>query len=74
MFRRLPSSLPADPVFPSSLEGLGFYLNDQDQIRQIKNPEQKFFFKVNANERINDVYKRAMNSKSRFHRNLAYSQ
>lgn len=66
MFRRLPHSLPPDPVFPSNLEGLGYFLNDQDQVRQIKHPEQKFFFKINANERINDVYRGAMNGKPIF--------
>lgn len=62
MFRRLPHTLPADPVFPTNLAGLGYFLNNEDQIRQIKKPEQKFLYKVNTNERITDVYKGSMNS------------
>lgn len=62
MFRRLPHTLPQDPVFAATLGELGYQVNDQDQIRQIKNPEQKYQFRVNANDRVNDVYKDSMNS------------
>ncbi|EEA20704.1 hypothetical protein TMatcc_000692 [Talaromyces marneffei ATCC 18224] len=47
--------LPPDPVHPTDLEKLGFFINDQDQIRQIANAEEGFKFKINANERWNDV-------------------
>ena len=63
MFRRLPNTLPEDPSFPADLEKLGYSLNKDDQIRQIRNPEQKYQYVVNRNERVNDVYKEAMNSK-----------
>jgi hypothetical protein len=61
MFRRLPHTLPADPSFPADLEKLGFFVNDDDQIRQIKNPAQKFQYNMNLNERVNQVYKHANN-------------
>lgn len=62
MFRRLAHTLPPDPVFPARLDELGYFVNDQDQIRQIKNPEQKYTYKINANDRINDAYKGSVNS------------
>ena len=64
MFRRLPNTLPKDPSFPADLEKLGYFINDNDQIRQIKKPDQKYQFVVNRNDRVNEVYKEAMNSKS----------
>ena len=62
MFRRLPHTLPKDPVIPADFQVLGYFINDNDQIRQIRNPEQKYQFVVNRNDRVNDVYKEAMNS------------
>ncbi len=62
MFRRLSHTLPEDPVFPANLQELGYFINAEDRIRQIKKPEQKYQFVVNRNERVNDVYKKAMNS------------
>jgi len=62
MFRRLSHTLPRDPVFPADLEKLGFFVNDQDQIRMIKSPEQKYQYSINKNDRVNDLYKEAMNS------------
>jgi hypothetical protein len=61
MFRRLPHTLPTDPVVVADLEFMGYFINDHDQIRQIRNPDQKFQFAVNRNDRFNDVYKEAMN-------------
>lgn len=63
MFRRRPQTLPKDPSFPTDLEQLGYFINEKDQIRQIHNPEQKYQFAVNKSDRINDVYKEAMNGK-----------
>lgn len=62
MFRRLSHTLPQEPVFPTALRQLGYFLNDHDQIRQIRNPEQKYQFKANVNDRVNEVYKDSMNS------------
>ncbi len=64
MFRRLPNQLPTDITFPADLEALGYFINDNDQIRQIANPDQKYQYKINRSDRVNDVYKEAMNSES----------
>ncbi|KAL2426083.1 hypothetical protein ABEF95_010706 [Exophiala dermatitidis] len=61
MFRRLPHTLPADPVFTPDLEKLGFFVNQDDQIRMIKNPEQKYQYQINRNDRVNQVYRQANN-------------
>lgn len=64
MFRRLPHSLPADPVFNADLEHLGFFVNENDQIRMIKNPTQKYQYQINRNDRVNQVYKAANNGET----------
>jgi hypothetical protein len=64
MFRRRPNTLPSDPVFEPKLDKLGFFVNEHDQIRMIRNPEAKYTFKVNSNERVNYVYRQACNSTS----------
>ncbi|RFU33715.1 hypothetical protein B7463_g2621, partial [Scytalidium lignicola] len=62
MFRRLESGLPKDPVFPTDLEGLGYFINDKDQIKSIENPKAYFKFFLTKNERYNSVQREAMNS------------
>ena len=57
MFRRLPHTLPADPVFEPDLEKLGFFVNDEDKVRLIRNPKQRYQYEVNKNERWNIVHK-----------------
>ena len=64
MFRRLSNSLPQDPQIPNDLAALGYFLNDQDQIRQIKYPDQRYMYQINRNERVNEKHKEAMNGKS----------
>lgn len=64
MFRRKASKLPEEVIFPKTLNELGYFVNDQDQIRQIKNPEQKYSFKSNASARVNEMYREAMNCRS----------
>jgi hypothetical protein len=66
MFRRLSHTLPKDPIIPTDLASLGYFINDRDQIRMIQNPEQKFQYLINKNDRVNDLYKEAMNSKLNF--------
>ena len=61
MFRRLDSGLPKDPVFPSTLEGLGYFINEQDEIRSIENPKAYFKFFLSKNDRHNIVQREAMN-------------
>ena len=62
MFRRLPNQLPKDITFPTDLASLGYFINDNDQIRQIAHPDKKYQYKINRSDRVNDVYKEAMNS------------
>lgn len=62
MFRRLSASLPKDPVIPADLKELGYFINDNDQVRMIQKPDQKYLYRINRNERFNDVYKEAVNS------------
>ncbi|KAL5043533.1 hypothetical protein BDW71DRAFT_119048 [Aspergillus fruticulosus] len=59
VFRR--QDLPADPVFPADLKKLGYFINDKDQIRKISDPTQEFQFKINRNDRWNEVQRNAMN-------------
>ncbi|KAL5343426.1 Arb2 domain-containing protein [Aspergillus crustosus] len=61
MFVLRKQDLPADPVFPANLEKLGYYINDKDQIRKILDASQEFQFKINKNDRWNDVQRGAMN-------------
>ncbi|EXJ64388.1 hypothetical protein A1O7_00724 [Cladophialophora yegresii CBS 114405] len=60
MFRRKADTLPADPVFEPDLDKLGFFINDQDQVRSIKNLERKYQYQINRNERWNQVHKAAV--------------
>ncbi|QYT04508.1 hypothetical protein H0G86_011412 [Trichoderma simmonsii] len=52
MFRRLWSGLPKDASFPSDLKGLGYFINDQDEIRSIEDPDNYFKFFIDKNPRI----------------------
>ncbi|KAL4872378.1 Arb2 domain-containing protein [Aspergillus spectabilis] len=61
MFVFHKQDLPADPVFPASLDKLGYFINDIDQIRKISDPTQEFQFKINKNDRWNEVQRGAMN-------------
>ncbi|KAJ5608909.1 hypothetical protein N7528_009476 [Penicillium herquei] len=53
--------LPPDPTFPVDLNGLGYFLNNRDQIRQIDNPEEGYKYKVNRNDRFNIKHREAIN-------------
>jgi hypothetical protein len=63
MFRRLPDSLPEDPSWESDLTKLGYFISESSLIRQIKNPEARFQFKVTDNDRFNETHKEAFHSK-----------
>ncbi|OTA00667.1 hypothetical protein A9Z42_0009200 [Trichoderma parareesei] len=52
MFRRLWSGLPEDVTFPSDLKGLGYFVNEDDEIRSIEDPDNYFKFYINRNPRI----------------------
>ncbi|KAI9716114.1 MAG: hypothetical protein M1812_005541 [Candelaria pacifica] len=62
MFRRLSSSLPKDPVWPHDLGELGYFVNEDDQIRSIKYPTQDFRYYINKNQRYNEMHGAAMNA------------
>ncbi|KAG5976041.1 hypothetical protein E4U58_006376 [Claviceps cyperi] len=53
MFRRHWTGLPKDAVFPADLEGLGYFVNEEDEIRSIENPDNYFKFFLNRNPRVN---------------------
>ncbi|XXH05933.1 hypothetical protein Hte_012376 [Hypoxylon texense] len=61
MFRRLWSGLPADPDFPADLEKLGYFINEDDEIRSIENPNNYFKYFISRNSRWNDRQRFAMN-------------
>ncbi|KAL4799763.1 Arb2 domain-containing protein [Aspergillus venezuelensis] len=61
MFVHHRQDLLADAEFPADLEKLGYFINDKDQIRKISDPTQEFQFKINRNDRWNDVQREAMN-------------
>ncbi|KAK3371949.1 Arb2 domain-containing protein [Podospora didyma] len=54
MFRRRWSGLPPDPIFASDLSELGYFINDEDEIRSLTNPDNYFKFFVSKNERWNE--------------------
>ncbi|KAL8825643.1 MAG: hypothetical protein Q9191_004292 [Dirinaria sp. TL-2023a] len=62
MFRRLSHTLPKDPEFPADLAGLGYYINENDQIRSIARPDQEFNYFISRNERVLEKQREAMNS------------
>ncbi|KAK2629799.1 hypothetical protein QTJ16_000619 [Diplocarpon rosae] len=61
MFRRLQSGLPQDPVYPATLKGLGYFINDEDEIRSIENPKAYFKYFLTKNVRFNDLQRESMN-------------
>ena len=64
MFRRRVETLPKDPIVPTDLATLGYFINEHDQIREVRNPAQRYQYAVSKNDRVNEVYKEAMNSTS----------
>lgn len=63
MFRRLVDDLPGDPSWEADLTKLGYFINEKSQIRQIRQPSERFNFKVTDNDRFNEVHKEAFHSK-----------
>ncbi|KAH7333056.1 Arb2 domain-containing protein [Rhexocercosporidium sp. MPI-PUGE-AT-0058] len=61
MFRRLDSGLPKDPVYPTDLKGLGYFINHEDEIRSIENEKAYFKFFLTKNDRFNCVQRESMN-------------
>ncbi|KAJ5551125.1 hypothetical protein N7461_005823 [Penicillium sp. DV-2018c] len=52
--------LPKDPVFPDDLEKLGFFLTKDDKIRIIEAPNQGPRYKIDRNDRVNQVHIEAL--------------
>ncbi|KAK8099279.1 arb2 domain-containing protein [Apiospora kogelbergensis] len=61
MFRRLWSGLPKDPDFPSDLKGLGYFINEEDEVRSIENPDNYYKYFLTRNERHNERQRYAFN-------------
>jgi hypothetical protein len=55
MFRRLPGGLVPEPQFAPDLGELGYFLNDQGQIRAIEKPERGFRYAITNNDRYNEL-------------------
>jgi hypothetical protein len=66
MYRRLPGSLPQDPIWPKTFKTLGYKINEKSQIRAIANPDLFFKFFITNNERYNELNREAMHSKDIF--------
>ncbi|KAI1263803.1 Arb2 domain-containing protein [Xylariaceae sp. FL1019] len=60
MFVRKWSGLPADPQFPSNIKDLGYFVNEDDEVRSIEDPDYYFKFFINRNERWNERQRFAM--------------
>ncbi|CAK7228276.1 hypothetical protein SBRCBS47491_006852 [Sporothrix bragantina] len=54
MFRRLWTGLPDTPKFPADLEKLGYFVNEEDQIRNMKDSKYYFKYFINKNMYYND--------------------
>ncbi|KAG5744201.1 hypothetical protein H9Q69_006146 [Fusarium xylarioides] len=63
MFFRSWSGLPKDVSFPRDLAGLGYFVNDDDEVRSIEDPESYYKFFSSKNSRVNE--------RQRFHFNMA---
>ncbi|KAJ9155322.1 Arb2 domain-containing protein [Pleurostoma richardsiae] len=61
MFRRRWSGLPEDPTFPTDLKELGYFVNDEDEVRSIADPKFYFKYLLSRNERWNDRQRFAFN-------------
>ncbi|GAW15621.1 hypothetical protein ANO14919_050370 [Xylariales sp. No.14919] len=63
MFNRKWSALPADAQFPDDLHSLGYFINKDDEVRSINNPDYMFKYFLSRNPRTNE--------RQRFHFNQA---
>ncbi|KAK0671192.1 Arb2 domain-containing protein [Cercophora samala] len=61
MFRRRWSGLPADPIFPANLSELGYFINEDDEIRSLENADYYYHYFLTKNERYNDRRRFAYN-------------
>ncbi|KAI0487299.1 Arb2 domain-containing protein [Xylaria cf. heliscus] len=61
MFVRKWSTLPTDPIFPSDLKGLGYFINKDDEVRSIENEDNYFKYFISRNLRVCDRQRFSMN-------------
>ncbi|TAQ89764.1 hypothetical protein B7494_g1919 [Chlorociboria aeruginascens] len=61
MFLRLERGLPPDPVYPTDLKGLGYFIAENDEIRNIENEKAYFKYFITRNTRYNDRQRESMN-------------
>ncbi|KAB8261175.1 Arb2 domain-containing protein [Aspergillus pseudonomiae] len=60
MFVYRREDLPPEHEFPADLEKLGYFINENDQIRKIADPKEDFQYKINKNARVNEMQREAM--------------
>ncbi|KAE8418673.1 Arb2 domain-containing protein [Aspergillus pseudocaelatus] len=60
MFVYRREDLPPENEFPADLEKLGYFINENDQIRKIVDPKENFQYKINKNSRVNEMQREAM--------------
>jgi hypothetical protein len=55
MFRRKPKT-PLKPIeeWPTTLDGYGLYVNENDQVRLIHKPEEKMIYRISSSLEYND--------------------
>ncbi|KAK1775348.1 Arb2 domain-containing protein [Copromyces sp. CBS 386.78] len=61
MFRRRWSGLPAEPKFTPDLKKLDYFINEEDEIRYLHNPDFYFKYFLTKNVRYNDCQRFAFN-------------
>jgi len=62
MFRLKASGLPDDPIFPESLDALGYTINDADEIVSKQYSKEHFRFYSNQNARYNELRREAFHT------------
>ncbi|KAK3355264.1 Arb2 domain-containing protein [Neurospora tetraspora] len=61
MFRRRWSGLPAEPKFTPDLKELGYFINEEDEVRYWQDPDFYFKYFSTKNVRYNDCQRFAFN-------------
>ncbi|EPE08376.1 mitochondrial 40s ribosomal protein mrp2 [Ophiostoma piceae UAMH 11346] len=54
MFRRLWTGLPPTPKFSTDLEKLGYFINEEDQLRNLEDPKYYYKYFITRNTYYND--------------------
>ncbi|KAF1913480.1 Arb2 domain-containing protein [Ampelomyces quisqualis] len=64
MFRRQEDTMDPDPVYEADLKALGFFVNQDGQIRMIDAPDKEYVFYATNNERVNELRREAMQGRT----------